>query len=113
MFNLLKTIFGGGNNIVDKAAIMVDKLHFSEQEKTQLWIEAQKATAPQNLARRLIAVMIVGSYLLLILASALLYKIDFEYAKFLAELANENLFGIVMLVCGFYFMKRMLPSGDK
>jgi len=99
-------MFGGGN-VVDKIANGVDDALFSEQERAELLVEYHKATLPQNVARRIIAFMIIGFYIVLLSAACLLYKIDLEYSKFLFNVASETMLVPTTAIIGFYFIKRM------
>jgi cation transport ATPase len=102
---LLKWLFGN-SDIVDKASKAIDASVLTDEEKMQYFIEYQKATLPQNVARRLLALMVVGLYLVFIMLCAALYKIDLEYAQFIYDLAKETLLTPVTVIIGFYFMKR-------
>lgn len=108
---MLGWLFGkGANELIETVDNAADKFVFTDQEKTELFIEYQKATLPQNLARRILAFMVVGVYLFLIISAALLYKIDLEYAKFLLKLSNDTLLAPVTVIIGFYFLKRFGTS---
>lgn len=102
---MLKWLFGNAD-IVDKASNAIDASLLTDEEKMQYFIEYQKATLPQNVARRLLALMVVGLYLVLILACVVLYRIDQEYAQFIYDLAKATLLTPVTVIIGFYFLKR-------
>jgi len=100
---MLGWLFGGGaDKIIDK----VDESILSNEEKMSLFIEYQKATMPQNLARRLLALMLVGSYLFIVLLASLIWNYLPHYSEFLFKVANELLLIPVTTIIGFYFLKR-------
>lgn len=102
---MLSALFGNGK-LLDKAAAAIDASVLTDEEKMQYFIEYQKATLPQNVTRRFLAVMVVGLFLTLILSSVVMYKIDSEYSQFLYDMAKEVLLTPTSVIIGFYFLKR-------
>lgn len=107
--NILSWIFGGG---ADKIIDTVDKFNFSEEERMKAFTAYQKSTLPQNLARRILAFMVVGTFLLFIICGAILFKIDQPYSEFLFGFANEVLSIPTSVIIGFYFLKRFGMNKD-
>ena len=120
MFGFLGRILGGdraldsADNMIDKVASGLDKLHFSEQEKTEYsikagdqYLEYMKTQTDQNSVRsrtrRVLAVALVLNFLGLLNASAVAYCLNkLELAKHLLTTAG-TLSSLVLLVCTFYF----------
>jgi len=110
-------LFGGGNaanSVVDGIKNGIDKLVFTDEEKVDanqkglgLFIKYQEATQPQNVARRLISLIVLSIWGTLILLTAALYSVDMEYAKFVLGLLQTVVMPSFLLVVGFYFFKRL------
>lgn len=96
----------GNDNLIDKASKAIDASILTDEEKMQYFIEYQKSTLPQNVARRVLAIMIVGVFLFLVLFSVGLYKIDIEYSSFVFKMVNDVLAMPTSVIIGFYFLKR-------
>jgi len=111
----------GGSKAADDAVSGIksglDKIVFTAEEKAdanraalELFIEYQRATQPQNLARRLIALMLVGLFCVLVLGAAAAWKFDTEYSKFLLQLLTDVVMTPVGVIIGFYFLKHIVAN---
>ena len=100
-------------DVVEGAIAGVDKLFFTDEEKAdtkikmqQIWLEAIKTTANESsirsITRRILAVMIMGSFLFLILASFFCFPFLPTMAAFGLSLAKE-LSTLTLAVGVFYF----------
>ena len=58
---------------------------------------------PQNVARRLIAVMLTFVFCLLILVASFAYPFSHDYSMFLLSLIREALLPAVGVILAFYF----------
>ena len=82
------------------------------------WIEIQKVmlgeTSIQAVTRRVLAVLVVGSFTFLVIGAALAYPFAQTYAAFLLDLAQSQFGWMAMGVMAFYFgpymIQRMLPK---
>ncbi len=120
---LLKTLFGGSKNaetIITKGAELLDNAFYTKQEKAEnkkslwgLWIEYQKATSGQNLARRVIALMVVGVYLFLILFAVAVLPFIPKWSEMIFVILRETLMKPFLLVIGFYFATHLLRAYKK
>ncbi len=102
MMKLLARLFGSGDTT---SAVLsgIDKAWFTDQEKSGFFLKYLAATQPQNLARRLIAVIVVLLWAMLILLGVALYKFDPAYSDFIFSTLKDVVntpFGIII---GFYF----------
>ena len=80
MGSLLRKILGGGKSadkIVNKGFELFDDVTFTKQEKAEnkiklldFWLKWQEQTKGQNLARRMIALLLVGLYVVLVLMTS-------------------------------------------
>lgn len=114
---MLGWLFGGSkaaSATIDGIKTGLDKLYFSGQEKAQadsaalaLWVEYQKATQPQNIARRVIAFQVSALWSLFVLLAGLGAVFDFGYTARLMEFIGQ-ISAPFMLVMVFYFGKRMI-----
>lgn len=91
----------------------VDKLIWTDEERAQAsqkitdtWLKAVAATASESstrsITRRLLAVMVMGSFLLLLLSGAFLFKVDPNWSEYLLRCAGQ-LSSLVMSISIFYF----------
>jgi len=120
----LKSTLGwiiGGSNAAEKTietgAKMLDNAFYTDQEKADnhnkildWFLEYQKATAPQNVSRRIIAIMVVSLWCLMILAGLILYKIDKEYCDFIFAQLRDVVNNPFMIIVGFYFVTQVVRS---
>lgn len=112
---------GGGKTaekVVDKVSSGIDYAFYTDQEKAEdgqkrlAWmLDYMKATAPQNVSRRVIAIIIVVLWAFLILLGVGLQLLgwvkDAEFVfNTLDKLVNEPF----MIVMGFYFLAHVLRA---
>lgn len=108
----------GGKGAAEKAADGIynglDKMFYTDEEKAdaakargQLYIEYQKATMPQNVARRLIALIVMGVWAFVVVLAALVGAWLGEYADYLLELLFKAVMPLAVVVISFYYYKRI------
>ncbi len=93
----------------------VDAMFYTDEEKArarekgfELWIEYQKATAPQNVARRLIALVVTAVWSLLILGAVLAHGLGaVDFAIYLRDVLRDLVIMPFGIVVTFYFMHRI------
>jgi hypothetical protein len=97
--------------IIDTLISGGDALVFTGEEKSEWMLKAYEATAPQNLARRLIGLVIAGVWAF---ASAVAVINSVAIMWFRPDVNQAPLVQIYMSICavngvvvGFYFWKRM------
>lgn len=113
MRKLLAAIFGSSKNtetIVEGAVKGLDALVFTDEEKSEVnaklgdwFLKYLAATQPQNLARRLIAVIVTALWSLLILAGVGVYKWDKDYSFFIFDTLRDTVNTPFSIIIGFYF----------
>lgn len=123
--NIFRAIFGTADNtktLVDGAVSGIDALVFTDEEKSRASAQAADwflkylaATQPQNLARRLIALMIVSLWGFLALLGVALFKVDRAYSEFVFKVLAEVVMNPFLMVMGFYFAAHVVRAwqGDK
>lgn len=101
--------------VLDGAIAGIDKLILTDEERQdfmaklgQNWLELQKMlgeeTTVRGVTRRILAIMCVGTYILLSLASVVAWPFWKEYADFMWEVANAGQYGYITLaIVAFYF----------
>lgn len=109
-------LFGGSDaaaSTVDGIKKGFDALVFTDEEKAsanqagmELFIKYQEATQPQNVARRFIALLIVGLFVCLVVAGVVCFKFDKQYSEFIFNVLADIVVNPTMLIIGFYFIKR-------
>ncbi|TET65818.1 hypothetical protein E3J49_00640 [Candidatus Bathyarchaeota archaeon] len=102
-----------GETIVNGLVSGIDALVFTEEEKSaatqkgtetilKFWEAVSKENTEQSIARRMLAKMTFQVFFFFLLAAAVVYKFDVEYAKFLLELAGKIMF-LVSAIGLIYF----------
>ena len=114
----LKKLFGDGKSadkIVDKGFELFDDVTFTKQEKAQnkiklldFWLKWQEQTKGQNLARRLIALMVVGLYVFLILFAVAMYKFQPSWANMAYIMLKDTLLQPFNIIIAFYFANALI-----
>jgi hypothetical protein len=111
---ILDKLFGSDKQL-DKlttgAVNGLDKIFFTAEEKSEAnqklsewYLKYLEATQPQNLARRLIALIVVSLWAFLILFGVLLYKLDMAWSAFVFSTLNNIVNNPFMIIVGFYFL---------
>jgi len=144
MFGILSTLFGGGETASKSIDLIsssvkgiggfIDEQNFTTEEKVKAGLELNrlnqelvKSTMNENsirsITRRILAWAIMGSFLFLVLFSALIYGIPFpsdvEGISFGAQWANHvmevltELSNMSLAVSIFYFGSALLGSKSK
>lgn len=115
MRKLLATIFGSADHT---ATVFkgIDAAWFTAEEKSEFFLKYLAATQPQNLARRLIAFMVVTLWAFLVLVAVGVYKLDSAYSVFVFDTLKDNVNTPFSIIIGFYFashLARSWQSGKK
>lgn len=118
---LLSTIFGSSSalktagDVIKNGVDMLDEKKFTEEELskamleyTSTWLEIQKTIASENsirsITRRIIAWMIIGLFLILIMASCIIYKFDNLWSSYILTIIETSKLGWLTTGVGvFYF----------
>jgi hypothetical protein len=111
---LLDKLFGSEKQL-DKlttgAVAGLDKMFFTKEEKAEAnqklsewYLKYLGATQPQNLARRLIAMVVVALWALLILLGVLLFRLDPGWSAFVFSTLDNIVNNPFMIIVGFYFL---------
>jgi len=116
-------LFGGSEaagKTVDNISSGIDKLFYTDEEKAdakkqgfELFIQWQKATQPQNLARRLIALIITVLYSVLILSGIAAWYFNPDYAVFIFNMLTELILQPFNIIIIFYYGKGMVSDFTK
>ena len=103
--------------VVDGAISGIDKLFYTDEEKADVNRKIAdgvqdfvKQSLDENTARsrtrRILAIMIMGVFLLLIIAAAAIYELNPDYSKFLFEVAGD-MSTLALMVAAFFFGAHM------
>lgn len=110
LFGNSKTVEVAANGISNS----LDKIFYTDEEKSdaqqlgfEAWIRYQEATAPQNVARRLIALIIVGLFALLSLMAVIIYPFNIQYSNFIQSILSASVMPLTVVIVSFYFYKRI------
>lgn len=120
MRKIFGAIFGSSKNtetIVDGAVGGLDKMFFTKEEKSEAnakladwYLKYLAATQPQNLARRLIALVVVILWALLIVAGIAIRWFSYEMSDFIFEVLRDLVAEPFLLVMGFYFLAHVVRT---
>jgi len=109
--------------VIDGAMRAGDALFFTDEEKSKAsqkkldWtLEYMKATAPQNVSRRVIAFVIVGLWALLVLVAVIaggFARGPDTYSQFVFDTLTEIVLQPFSIVVGFYFLTQLVRSAKK
>ena len=121
MLSLLKTIFGDPKNnksLIEGAKKGIDALVFTDEEKSEasketfkLYLAYQKATQPQNLARRYLAFTIAGIWALLVLLISITGVFGLtEQSQVLITVMSDYVFVPFTGVTAFYFLTHAMRA---
>ena len=121
--NIFKRIFGTPKDvtkILDGAIAGLDALVYTEEEKSRAnlkisewYLKYLAATQGQNLARRFIALMVVGLWVLLIISGIIIRAFSVDFSDFIFSILVDVVavpFGIII---GFYFLAHTVREYKK
>ncbi len=112
MKKLLAKIFGGGDTT--KAIISgIDKAWFTDQEKSDYLLKYLAATQRQNMARRLIAFIVVFLWALLVLLAALVQPWMPEWSDKIFYILEDVVNMPFSIIIGFYFAAHLARAWNK
>jgi hypothetical protein len=120
MRKILGAIFGSQKNtetIVDGAVAGIDKMFFTKEEQAEFrqkgaewFLEYLKATQPQNLARRMIAMIVVGLWALIVLVGIAAWPVHETYADYVFRVLTDVVMNPFLMIMGFYFAAHVVRS---
>ena len=120
MRKIIGAIFGSSKNtetIVNGAVKGLDSMFFTKEEQAEYrqkgaewFLEYLKATQPQNLARRLIALMVVFLWSILILLGVGVRPWADEYATYIFQILADVVMTPFLMIMGFYFAAHVVRS---
>lgn len=123
---ILSKIFGSDKDrtkIINGAISGFDKIFFTKEEKSEAnqkladwYLKYLTATQPQNLARRLLALIVALLWAVLILFGIIVRWWSYEMSDFVFKVMAELVHQPFMLIMGFYFLAhivRTYQSGKK
>lgn len=129
MFGFLKKLIATpkaidvATDVVKSGIDGIGKCFFTEQERAeftleaaQMWIRVQESIAHESgirsMTRRIIALLGMGTFLILLLGAAVAWPFHAAYSAFLLSLAKE-LGGLTFAITSFYFGIHLLRSLKK
>ena len=117
---LISKILGSTKNadiIVKKGAEFIDHAFYTDEEKAEnkvklvdFYLKYQETTKGQNLARRMIALMLVGLYVALILMAVVVYPFNPLWSNMLFTTLKDVLMQPFNIVVAFYFGSHLLRN---
>ena len=98
--------------VIDAVAGGLDSMVFTDQERTNALTKLQEVTSPQNVARRFIAVIVVGLWAFLILLGIALYLGGgTESAKYVFQVLTDVVLQPFSIIIGFYYLAHVVRAG--
>lgn len=120
MKKILGAIFGSSKNtetIVDGAVAGLDKMFFTKEEKSEAnqklsdwYLKYLAATQPQNLARRLIAIVVVGLWAALVLTAVIAQPWMPAWSDKTFYILEDVVNTPFSIIIGFYFAAHLARS---
>ncbi|MFK5947952.1 MAG: hypothetical protein QM500_04165 [Methylococcales bacterium] len=117
---MLGWLFGGSgaaDKAVDSISSGIDKMFYTDEEKADAsqkgfdtFIKWQEATQPQNVARRLIALIITFLFAGLIIAGCAVWPWFPDFSVFIFSMLSELVLPSYIVIIAFYFGKRIISD---
>lgn len=117
MKKILGAIFGSAKNtetLVNAGVSGLDKMFYTNEEKSEdlakmreWFLRYLEASQPQNLARRFIALVVVGLWATLVLAAVIVFQFDASYADYIFEVITDAVLTPFNIIIGFYFLAHL------
>lgn len=122
IFTGIKTLFTSTSKGLDIAETGVnsiiagiDKMKFTQEEKFDAWkdvakvhLDILKETASEStersITRRILAIILIGDYVLLMTYAAIIYKWFPSWATYIVELANNTNLGKLAFWFGIFYV---------
>ncbi|MBW2645076.1 MAG: hypothetical protein JRE23_02655 [Deltaproteobacteria bacterium] len=93
---------------------MLDNAFYTDQEKAkdagkvmETWLAIQKATANENsvrsITRRILAWIIMGTFVLLVVAACIVWKFDPGWAAYIKDTIVDTKLAYLALIVGFFY----------
>ncbi len=113
------------NSTVEKAGKMLDDAFYTDQEKANnknkvldWYLKYQEATAPQNVARRIIALIVTALWAFLVLLAVTVHffepeHVDGIFSDFIFKTLSENVNTPFSIIIGFYFAAHLMRGLKK
>jgi len=106
--------------ILDGAINGLDALVFTDEERSRAnqkisdwYLKYLAATEGQNLARRFIALMVVGLWVCLVLLGIGAYHFSVEYSEFIFAVLTDVVMQPFSIIIAFYFLKHVVQEYRK
>ncbi|MBX2809492.1 MAG: hypothetical protein KTR20_12780 [Cellvibrionaceae bacterium] len=116
MLSFLKGLFAGpetGGRIARAVIATGDAVVFTDEERSQWYLNYLEATQPQNRARRLIAVVVSGLWAFLVVLMCAAKWVSDAYAAFVFEVLSDVVMQPFSIILGFYFLKTLVTEVRK
>lgn len=125
MKKLFAAIFGTADHtktVLDASVAGIDKLFYTDEERAEnagrfadWYLRYLAATQPQNLARRLIALVLVLLWASLVVLGVVAWKFDKAYSDFVFQTLVDIVSEPFLLIMGFYYGAHVVRAwvGDK
>ena len=108
------------NDVVKGSIAGIDAAIYTKEEKAraaqqmlEFRLKYMEATNPQNVARRLIALIIVGLWAVLVLLAVATHALSAEYSAFVFRVLDEVVNQPASIIIGFYFLAHVVRAGKK
>jgi len=105
--SFLKGLFST-SEIVKSGVGMVDNAFFTDQEKSAFLLEYLKSTAPMNISRRFIAVVVTAVWAILIMLTVGLILAGSDKVAEISAFMGERIDQPFNIVLGLYFLTQTI-----
>lgn len=114
---ILGAIFGSSKNtetLVNAGVSGLDKMFYTQEEKAEgmadlreWFLRYLEASQPQNLARRAIAICVVGLWAALIVVAVAAWSFLPEFSDYVFNVITEAVLTPFNIIIGFYFLAHL------
>jgi len=111
MWKAIKSIFATPK-VIDAAIQGIDKSKWTDEERSDFFLTWIQASAPQNLARRIIAFLVTAMWVVacIVILAQLAFEINVDDEM---QFMNETVNPPFMIIIGFYFLAHVIRANKK
>lgn len=109
----VREIVSGAKAGIDMAIYTEEERAIAAKDVLEFRLRYMEATNPQNVARRAIALLIVGLWAVLVLIGVLAWPVAQEFSTHVFKVVDEVVEQPASIVVGFYFLTHVVRSAKK
>lgn len=111
MWSAIKSIFATPK-VIDAAIAGIDKSKWTDEERSDFFLTWITASAPQNLARRIIAFLVTGMWVIACVVILIQLALEMDVSEEMAFM-QDTVNPPFMIIIGFYFLAHVIRANKK